>query len=503
VIKRIALHDVVLWLERSRSGEGNWQFKPDSAREADSGATELPEIDELAITGLTVGWHNHSGEQAQRLHLALAVLRKQRSRETLQLELRGEYSGKPLQLAAKMLPPQQSAKQIKIEVTEINTSIGENDLSGSFTLELHSTRKPRISADLRSDSLRLQDFYESRENPDPQPDKLFSRDTLPLSALKLLDGSLTYRANSLRGNQFSLRDLRLNARLEGGRLSADVNSGTSTTARLQINAAARPPQVDLTLSAQDLELADLFRSEGEQRPLTGNGELSLQLQGTGDSVAALMANLDGYARLLAGKGQLNTGKMDTLTRGVWSILGTLTAKNADSAVMNCMASDFEIENGIATSRAFLIDSEHATLFGSGNIDLGEEKVDFLLKPKPKTVTLNVAVPVKVSGTLTDPSYTLEKTQAARKALGVVGLFVFPPAALIGLGELGTGEDNPCLQIARDGTAAAQERENALQRGGTAVKNTLQGAEQKIRQGGTAVKKTFQGVGGKLEGLLGE
>jgi hypothetical protein len=234
-----------------------------------------------------------------------------------------------------------------------------------------------------------------------------------------------------------------------------------------------------------------------------------------------MASLNGYARLLAGKGRLHVGNIDTLTGGLWNILGTLTAKNSKSAVMNCMATDFEIKNGVATSRAFLIDSEHATLFGNGNIDLRRERVNFLLKPTPKTVTLNVAVPVEVGGTLKEPNYRLKKSETARKAIGVVGLFVFPPAALIGLGELGTGEENPCLRIARDGTVAAQQPQSVLDQGEaavkktlrtaetkmkegeTAVKKTLRDTEKKIKQSGTTVKETLQGVGGKIEGLFGQ
>jgi uncharacterized protein involved in outer membrane biogenesis len=500
VIQRIGLHDAALWLERSRSGEPNWKFDKQEHSE-----TELPDIEELAINGLTIGWRNHSRKETQRLELSLAVLRKQQAKETLQLELRGKYNGKPLRLGAGMFPPQLSKEQIGIKVEEMSAAIGPNDINGNFTLDLYSAGKPRLTADLHSDKLRLHDFFDFKEDK-PPANKVFSRAKLPLSPLKTWNGSVTYRAKSLSGKEFAINNLRLDFQLEEGNLSANAKIGKSTKARLRINAAAQPARADLTLSIKDLELADLVRSGRQNGPLTGKGDLLLKLHGRGDSIAALMANLNGEARLLAGKGRVDIGDVDSLTGGVWSVLGTLTAKNSKSAVMNCLASDFKIENGIATSRAFLIDSEHSTLFGDGTVNLGKERINFLLKPTPKTVTLNVAVPVKVEGTLSDPSYTFEKSQAARKAIGVVGLFVFPPAALIGLGELGTGEENPCLRIAREGVVSARKPQNLLERSKsaatetlhnskTAITDTLHGGQKAVketyRDGKTAVKETYQ------------
>jgi uncharacterized protein involved in outer membrane biogenesis len=515
VIRRIGLHDATLWLERNRSGEPNWLFATKENSE-----TEPPDIEELTINGLTIGWRNHKYKEQKQVQLSLAVLRKQHHTEALQLELLGKYRDRPLQVGAQLPLLQLNSDQTRIKFQEIKASLGSSDIRGDLLLDLRPRQNPRITADLHSNHLRLEDFYDPGVS-EPPPDKVFDRDTLSLSILKPWNGSVAYQAKRLRRKQLVIADLRLDFELENGTLAANANIGSSTKVRLRLNAAAQPPRVDLTYSAKNLELADLVSSGGRNGPLTGRGDLLLQLRGRGDSIATLMASLNGYARLLAGKGRLHVGNIDTLTGGLWNILGTLTAKNSKSAVMNCMATDFEIKNGVATSRAFLIDSEHATLFGNGNIDLGRERINFLLKPTPKTVTLNVAVPVEVGGTLKKPNYQLKRSQTARKAIGVVGLFVFPPAALIGLGELGTGEENPCLRIARDGTVAARQPRGVLEQGETAVKETLHTAEtkmkegetavkktlrdteKKIQQGGTAVKETLRDVGGKIEGLFGK
>jgi hypothetical protein len=82
------------------------------------------------------------------------------------------------------------------------------------------------------------------------------------------------------------------------------------------------------------------------------------------------------------------------------------------------------------------------------LDLSTEALDFVVTPQAKVATLNVSTPVLVGGTLADPSFAPDPLALARKVGGLLGIFVFPPAALLGLGELGHSE-NSCVQLAAD------------------------------------------------------
>jgi len=68
------------------------------------------------------------------------------------------------------------------------------------------------------------------------------------------------------------------------------------------------------------------------------------------------------------------------------------------------------------------------------------------KPEPKTPALSLAAPIFVTGTLTEPESSPEKLAALRRIAGVASLYVFPPAAVAGLGEPGNRE-NACLKRA--------------------------------------------------------
>ncbi|MCG8544706.1 MAG: AsmA-like C-terminal region-containing protein, partial [Alphaproteobacteria bacterium] len=142
--------------------------------------------------------------------------------------------------------------------------------------------------------------------------------------------------------------------------------------------------------------------------------------------------------------------MTVLTQAVFG-------KKSEYTVINCFVNQFDIKNGIADSKIMLFDTEYATVTGKGDINLATEQIDYELDPRPKSVTVNTAVPVEITGPLADPSVSLNKLAAAAKVGGLIGTVVFPPAAIAALTDLGTGEKNPCLTQASGGSPQAQPK----------------------------------------------
>src|SRR3546814_10998494 len=112
-----------------------------------------------------------------------------------------------------------------------------------------------------------------------------------------------------------------------------------------------------------------------------------------------------------------------------------------------MAMDFQIENGIATSRVGLLNTEVIRLAADGTIDLGKERYNLRITPSPSGLDLSLAVPVDVRGPLDDPRFSPNAVGTLTKLGTLFGSIVFPPAAIIGLAELGGG-NNPCVPFAK-------------------------------------------------------
>jgi uncharacterized protein involved in outer membrane biogenesis len=481
-IKRMEARDTKLNLQTNQSGQGNWEL-PGMQESAES--HPLQQLERVAFHNLDLNWRNGKTGSSERFRLKRVVADKTHWGAPLHLTLNGALNGEPLQLKGEV--SRHGSGQRNIQVSHFQAQLGESDLSGEFKISWKSSGRPFLSGDFHSQRLHLGLPRNQSAEEKKKRARIFSQTPLGLSGLKRLDAQIGYRADRVSGAPLAISKLTTRANLANGTVTFDPlqfhTAQTLARGTLQINGAMQPPQSHLRLEAADMAVGELFRSSLGEDTLSATGDLSVDLKGRGDSPAAIMSSLHGHSRLLAGKGTIGTASLDKITGGLQTVLDLVISPGARITTMNCLASDFQINNGIATSRAFLVDSTHSTLFGDGNINLQNERVKFVIHPKPKSATLNLAVPVEIGGTLSHPTYSLEKVSVARKAIGVVGIFAFPPAALLGLGELGTGKENPCLEIASGEGIPTNQDKDVLERGSEVIKDTVEGV-------GDTLKKIF-------------
>lgn len=96
-----------------------------------------------------------------------------------------------------------------------------------------------------------------------------------------------------------------------------------------------------------------------------------------------------------------------LSKKVLSVWGDQHRAQADQ--INCAVVQFDIDKGVATSRAFVFDSLALVLTGEGNINLGTEQVRFVLNPNPKKRgIMELPINLRVSGTIMEPTVRADK-----------------------------------------------------------------------------------------------
>jgi len=216
----------------------------------------------------------------------------------------------------------------------------------------------------------------------------------------------------------------------------------------------------------------------------------VKLAGQGHSVAAIAGSLNGGTSLLMNEGRVKTEALDMAVGGLSAIVGMMSSEKSEWTVLNCVASRFDVKKGVATSKVLLADTEYSTIVGEGSMDLGKEALAMKVSPQSKSATLNVAVPIKIGGTFAEPTFRPDELATARRLGGLLGAALFPPAALLALGDMGTGDDNPCLKIAKGGgkkPAAKTSEQPAASKATEALKSPMD-----------AVKKGLGSLFGKKE-----
>ena len=346
-------------------------------------------------------------------------------------------------------------------ITDYSVSLGTNTVTGQVTVAT-AAEPPRIEATLASDRLDLAALMPAEaeagggadETPaadSAPPGRVFPNQPLGLDGLKDGNLKLGLTIGELITPSLTANDVSLSLTLENGRLSITPASltvaGSPVAVSALVDARQDPPAVGIGVDAPQFDLGRFLTESETTDLLEGTADIVIDLEGRGASIAAIMGSLNGEARVLMGDGRARTQAFDMIMGGLTTVMGTLFSGQQEWTVINCIASDFLVEGRIATSRAMILDSEHSTVISEGSVDLGAETLALKVTPSPKVATLNVAVPVNIGGTLAEPTFRPDGLAAARKIGGLLGSTLFPPAALLGLGELGSSTDNSCLKIA--------------------------------------------------------
>lgn len=388
-----------------------------------------------------------------------------------------------------------------IEVPALTVKVGESALTGKASLRLKD--RPVLTATLGSDLINLLDFVkEPQGGPAAESDKraekpaaggagdkrVFPADPLPVDGLKAADATVDVAVKKLLANGIPVDDIQVKLRLRNGDLTvkplAAQLAGGVIDGAIRLNAAQATPGLDIAISSKKVDVGKLLAEMQVTDLLSGTLNTDVTLKGQGESVRAIMASLNGRTSVVMGKGRMKSDALDIYAGGAAKLLTQLVVgKKSEYTVINCFVNQFDIQQGVANSKVMLFDTEYTTVTGKGAINLGTEEIDYQVDPRPKSVTVNTAVPVQISGMIGDPSVSLNKLAAAAKVGGIVGSVFFPPAAIVALGDLGTGDDNPCVKKAAEGGKKGGQGTAAPSKGITdAVKGVGDGVKEKLDKG---------------------
>jgi len=166
--------------------------------------------------------------------------------------------------------------------------------------------------------------------------------------------------------------------------------------------------------------------------LEGRGNFALDVQTGGTTVSAMKKALSGNANLALRDSSLKGVNLDELLRKARSLRGSNPpaeqgATPADRTDFTELAATFAIKNGVAHNDDLSAKSPLLRLAGSGDIDIGANSIDYLIKAsvvassggqggKDLAELRGVTVPVKITGPLDAPRFRADLGAAVGDAV---------------------------------------------------------------------------------------
>jgi uncharacterized protein involved in outer membrane biogenesis len=360
------------------------------------------------------------------------------------------------------------------KISSLKILIGDNDGSGSMELDL-TKKRPKATIDMSSQKIDLRPLFvkikkkDAAKGPasmsDKKKDKVFSSKQWSLDGLNLFDAHITVRPKQVLLRTLAFNDMRVDISLKSGNLSVQpiqfTIGGGSANGRFNLRSQDEPPSLDMALKVDQLDLGPMLDQLGYKRTLEGTLDTNITLTGRGNSLAQLMAGLNGRITLVMEDGQADSKYLDLVQRilgtDVLRLINPFKKKDPQTQV-NCSVNDIHIKDGLAECK-LLLDTDQTSTFGAGNVELGTEALDLRIKPVPKKgygpdsvgkISFSfkeLSQPFRLGGTLAQPSLALDTTgtifflgkfAGALALLGPIGIAAF-------FADVSLGKKNPCIE----------------------------------------------------------
>lgn len=300
------------------------------------------------------------------------------------------------------------------------------DLHGELILQNKPGRKPVLKGRLGSNNLDLLNLL----HQEPRK-RLFSDELLEFDWVNDLDVNISVKANHFNGLMSQLDNAILDISIKDGIFNMPNMRGTvgdgSMSVWLTIVAKTRPYNIITSLKGENIspEHINLFGDSDFIRD--GEIDIDIGLGGTGNSIAEFMGNAYGKIQLELSNSQLRHRNLKLfgadLISGVFDIIDTLSNKTIYLPI-ECGVIHFPVVNGRAVaSQGIAIKTDKTTVLGGGILDLENEQLEFIIRPKARKglgiSAGTVANIVKISGNIAKPKIAID-TSSLIKSSATIG-----------------------------------------------------------------------------------
>ena len=361
--------------------------------------------------------------------------------------------------------------------------VGVSDLRGALTYS-KGKQRPLLKANLKSKLLDIGDLGPlvhapprsgsgSPKSAEQQqkaealqvkerilPDEKFSTD-----AWTRMDADVTLDAERIqRPKQLPLTALSTHLVLKDGVIHLDpldfgLADGTIKST-VKLDGTQKPMAGTLKADVQGVHLAPLFPTVESMKDALGTMYVHTELEGRGDSIAALLGTSNGQASIAVGGGRVSTLILELVDLHVPEIV-MLLGKKYEQSQLNCAVTTMNVKNGVGDLDNFVIDTDTNEIRGDGTVSLKDETLQMEVKPYAKHATLiSLNSPLVIKGPWKKPRGYPEPMHLAAKAGGAVALgAIAPPLALLALIDTGKGKDQDCGKYLAEAKARGAKPKN--------------------------------------------
>jgi hypothetical protein len=304
---------------------------------------------------------------------------------------------------------------------KLDVRIGDSDIRGKVLVRKGEI--PEIDIDVYSDRLVFRPFLEdAEEEPVAEPEfedgRLIPDITIPVEALRKLNGSLNIDVGELQRRALFLKDIELDAGLRGGRIDISTarfkaRSG-ELLAKAHYDASAEIGTASIDLVARSLG----FGLAQKDLDLAMKGDFDIGLRTTGNDLRSMAGNMDGVVYVDTRGGRFESNQYIKAIYGdmLEETLNTINPfrETDDYTDFECIIVPLSVADGIVTGAPSIFASTDKIRFVvQGSVNLKSEKIRIGVRSTPRRIVSFSAAELvnpylQVVGTLSSPELAVDE-----------------------------------------------------------------------------------------------
>jgi AsmA protein len=306
------------------------------------------------------------------------------------------------------------------ESLQVNLAGGllQSQVSAKFALKGFSD--PAIRFDVNVDQFDADLFLPKKSPAVTSKKEAVPEQPFDLSALQKLNLNGSIRVGALKVANVKSAKLRVDVKANKGLVSlaplaAELYRGT-ISGSLELNATKSIPVFTIKQNMTGVQLGPLIKDALDFDIVEGGGNVNVNLITQGNTVTALKKALNGALAFNLAEGAIKGIDLSKLVRGALHLgaeggVKTLKPGKDDKTAFSELQASFKVSNGVARNNDLLIKAESLRVTGSGEIDIGNDSLDYGVKATlAETIdgkSSSLTVPVHLSGMFSELKYTVD------------------------------------------------------------------------------------------------
>ena len=336
---------------------------------------------------------------------------------------------------------------------QIDAAWGRKSVSGNVTTRIDDSTiktkfdvkdetRPTIGFDVDIDQINIDRFADKSTNagggtPAQSPSGATPagpEQPLDFSALKSLNLHGQVRAGRITTSNVKLEKLNATIKVSDGRLDVAPLSaalyGGLLAGSASINASGN--RISLRQQLSGVNIGPLLKDAAGKDFIEGRGNVTLDLDAQGPTVSGLKKALGGSAAVNLKDGAVKGINLAEAFRNAKALLGEKSAREQGASATDKtdfaeLIANFRIHNGVAHNDDLSLKSPFVRLGGSGDIDIGNSRMDYLAKAsivatsggqgvKDAADLRGLTIPVRLVGSFDALKYRVDFGSVATEAV---------------------------------------------------------------------------------------